>query len=99
MRTALSLVAVLLLVVGVAGCGDDEPKRSELAQQLAGLCDQARADVEALGLPGETGFAVVRPTAAVGRRLAKQIGRLQGTNAREREQVESLAAYLDHYYK
>jgi hypothetical protein len=99
MRAALFLVAALVLFVSVAGCGDDEPKRSELAQQLAGLCEQARADTEALGLPSDVGFAVVRPAAAIGRRLAKQIGRLQGTNAHEREQIESLAGYLDHYYK
>ena len=63
MRAALALVALLLLLVVTAGCGEDEPKRSQLAEQLAALCDQARPDIEALGLPGDKGFAVV------GRRL------------------------------
>jgi hypothetical protein len=97
MRVALFLVALVLLLAA-AGCGEDEPKRSVLAKQLAVLCDAARADTEALGLPGEKGFAVVRPTAAIGLRLARQVGRLEGANAREREQVQSLAEYIKHYY-
>jgi hypothetical protein len=98
MRAALSLLALLLLIAVAAGCGEDEPKRSQLAEQLAALCDQARSDIEALGLPGDKGFAVVRPTAAIGLRLARQVGRLEGTTAHEREQVKSLAAYIKHYY-
>ena len=49
-------IALIVLLVGVAvfagGCGKDEPKRSALAENLAQLCEQARADTEALGLPG-----------------------------------------------
>jgi hypothetical protein len=48
-----------IVVVGLAlltGCGKDEPKRSALAENLAQLCDQARADTEALGLPADVGF-------------------------------------------
>ena len=98
MRAAILLVTLLLAGVA-AGCGgDDDPQRSALAEQLAARCDQARADIEALGLPGDKGFAVVRPTAAIGLRLAREVARLEGANAAEREQVRSLAAYLKHYY-
>ena len=57
------LVCVVLLA---SGCGKDEPKRSALAESLAGLCEQARADTEELGLPSEKGFVVMKPTAAIG---------------------------------
>jgi hypothetical protein len=82
-----------------AGCGgSDEPERSALAEELAQLCDEARADVEALGLPAEKGFAVIPPTAKIGQRLAKDVALLQGTTAHEREQVASLSKYLAFYY-
>ena len=67
------LVCVALLA---AGCGKDEPKRSALAESLAQLCEQARADTEALGLPAEAGFEVMKPTAARGLRLAADIKKL-----------------------
>ena len=58
-------MAVLVCVALLAsGCGKDEPKRSALAESLAQLCEQARADTEALGLPAEEGFEVMKPTAA-----------------------------------
>ncbi len=89
----------MLFVAALAGCGGlAEPKRSALAEQLAQLCDRARADVEALGLPGEKGFAVIPPTAKIGLRLAKSVGALKGSTPREREQVRSLARYLAFYY-
>jgi hypothetical protein len=96
-------LAIAVVVIGFAvlagGCGGkDEPERSALAEQLAQLCDKARADVEALGLPGEKGFVVMKPTAAIGLRLAKAVEKLQGTTAAEKEQVASLAKSLDSYY-
>ena len=47
------LVCVVLLA---SGCGKDEPKRSALAESLAQLCEQARADTEKLGLPADEGL-------------------------------------------
>jgi hypothetical protein len=94
-------VAILIcsLAVLAAGCGgDDEAKRSVLAEQLAELCDQARADTEALGLPGDMGFVVMKPTAAIGLRLAKDVKRLTGTTPAERRQIATLAEHLRFYY-
>jgi hypothetical protein len=94
---------MIALVVGVAvlagGCGEDEPERSALAESLAQLCEQARADTEALGLPADEGFKVMKPTAAIGLRLAGEIKKLEGTTPAEQEQVASLAAYYRFYYK
>lgn len=93
---------MIALVIGMAvfagGCGDDEPERSALAESLAQLCEQARADTEALGLPAEQGFEVMKPTAAIGLRLAGEIKKLQGTTPAEKEQVASLAEYFRFYY-
>jgi hypothetical protein len=87
------------LAVLAAGCGGkDEPKRSVLAEQLAALCEQARADTEALGLPGEMGFVIMKPTAAIGLRLANDIKRLEGTTAAERGQIATLAEHIRFYY-
>jgi hypothetical protein len=98
-RGLVIAVVVISLAVFVAGCGGkDEPKRSPLAEQIAQLCDKARADTEALGLPGEKGFVVVKPTAEIGLRLAREIKKLQGTTAAEKEQVASLAEYYRFYY-
>lgn len=91
-------VVVGALAVLAGGCdGKDEPQRSALAEDLAQLCDQARADVEALGLPAEEGFSVMKPTAEIGLRLAKDVKKLQGTTAAEKEQVASLAEYFRFY--
>lgn len=99
LRAAPVLLLAACLAVLAAGCGgSDEPKRSELAQELAQLCDQARADVEALGLPAEKGFDVVPETATIGKRLAKEVAGLKGTTPHEREQVASLSKYLAYYY-
>jgi hypothetical protein len=96
-------VGIAMVVIGLAllggGCGGkDEPQRSPLAESLAQLCEQARADTEALGLPGEKGFVVMKPTAAIGLRLAREIKKLHGTTAAEKEQVASLAEYFRFYY-
>ncbi len=97
-------LAIAVVVVGLAGLaggcgGKDEPKRSALASDLAQLCDQARADVEALGLPSEKGFGVMKPTALIGLRLAGDVKKLEGTTAAEQEQVASLAEYFRFYFK
>ena len=81
-----------------AAAAKDEPKRSALAESLAQLCEQARADTEALGLPAEKGFVVMKPTAASGLRLAADIKKLKGTTAAEKEQIASLAEYFRFYY-
>ena len=98
-RVKAGIGAVLVCVVLLAsGCGKDEPKRSALAESLAQLCELARADTEALGLPAEEGFDVMKPTAARGLRLAADIKQLKGTTPAEREQVASLAEYFRFYY-
>ncbi len=86
----------LALVVG--GCGEDEPERSPLAESLAALCDEARADTEALGLPSEKGFSVIKPGAERGLRLAAEIKKLEGTTPAEKEQIASLAEYFRFYH-
>ena len=86
----------LALVVG--GCGEDEPERSPLAESLAGLCDEARADTEALGLPSEKGFSVIKPGAERGLQLAAEIKKLEGTTPAEKEQIASLAEYFRFYH-
>jgi hypothetical protein len=95
-----ALIATLLvgLVLLVGGCGKDEPKRSPLAESLARLCEEARADTEALGLPSEKGFVVIRPGAERGLRLAADIKKLKGTTAAEKEQIASLAEYFRFYH-
>lgn len=97
-------LAIAVVVVGLAGLaggcgGKDEPQRSALAENLAQLCEQARADVEALGLPSEKGFGVMKPTASIGLRLAGDVRKLEGTTAAEKEQVASLAEYFRFYFK
>ena len=69
-------------------------RRADLAQ----LCEQARADTEALGLPAEKGFEVMKPTATIGFRMAAKIKKLKGTTPAEKEQIASLAEYFRFYY-
>lgn len=92
-----SRVALVLAVAALAGCGGASG-RSELADRLAGLCDEARQDIEALGLPSERGVAVVKPWADRGTRLANTIDELELGSPAERTQVTSLAASLREYY-
>ena len=96
-RTRIVSVSVVVLAVLATGCGGDED-RSEVAEQVAALCDQARLDIEALGLPSETGIAVITPWANRGTRLAKDIRALDGGSASEQETVDALATALDEYY-
>ena len=100
---AVRRVSIVAFVLGLAlltgGCGGkDEPQRSLLAENLAQLCEQARADTEALGLPAEKGFVVMKPTASIGLRLAHDVKKLQGSTAAEKEQIASLAEYFRFYY-
>lgn len=89
----------MVLVLLAAGCGGkDEPKRSPLAESLAAVCERARADTEALGLPGEKGFVVVKPTTEIGLRLARDIKKLKGTTPAEKEQIASIAEYYRFYW-
>ena len=89
-------ILVVVLAVLAAGCGGDD--RSDLAEQVAALCDEARLDIEALGLPSETGIAVIRPWANRGTKLAKDIRALDGGSESEQETVAALATALDEYY-
>ena len=98
MRTALIAPFLVGLALIVGGCGKDEPKRSALAENLAQLCEKARADTEALGLPGDKGFAVIRPGAEIGIRLSADIKKLEGSTPAEKEQIAALAEYLRFYH-
>ena len=92
-------LARLALAVAVAGCGgDDEPERPRVAAELAALCDEARRDVEALGLPAEVGITVVRPWANRGTRLGEDIRRLDEATPEQRELLDSLATAYEEYY-
>jgi hypothetical protein len=96
-------VGIAAVVIGLAvlagGCGGkDEPPRSALAEELAQLCDQARADTEALGLPGDKGFVVMKPTAAIGLRFAQDLKKLEGTTPAEKKQIATLAEDFRFYY-
>jgi len=97
-RTALIAPFLVGLALIVGGCGKDEPKRSALAENLAQLCEKARADTEALGLPGDKGFAVIRPGAEIGIRLSADIKKLEGSTPAEKEQIAALAEYLRFYH-
>lgn len=98
MRKALLATLPIGLALVVGGCGKNEPKRSPLAESLAQLCEQARADTEALGLPSEKGFSVIRPGAERGLRLAADINKLKGSTPAEKEQISSLAESFRFYH-
>ncbi len=96
---AAAIIGLLATALLLAGCGgDDAPDRSDAVEQLAGLCDKAREDIEALGLPAETGFEVLKPWSTRGKRLAGDVGRLKGATAEERTQLTALAEELAAYY-
>ena len=93
---AVLLAAAALLA---AGCGgDDEPDTDAVVAQLVTLCGEARADVEALGLPSEVGFKVIRPWANRGTQLAEDIGRLEGATTEQQAQLAALSRAYDEYY-
>jgi hypothetical protein len=95
----LIIVIVVCLAALAGGCGGkSEPERSALAENLARLCEKARADTEALGLPGDKGFVVMMPTAKIGLRLAAEIKKLEGRTPAEQRQVSALAESYRFYY-
>ena len=101
MSLARRAVAVLLAVAALlaAGCGgDDEPETDAVVAQLVTLCGEARADIEALGLPSEAGFKIIRPWANRGTRLAEDIGRLEGGTPEQQAQLAALSRAYDEYY-
>lgn len=98
MRRVSTAVVLAGLALVVGGCGKDEPERSPLAESLAALCEQARADTEAFGLPAEKGFSVIEPGAERGVRLAADIKKLQSSTPAEKEQIASLAEYFRFYH-
>lgn len=93
----IASILVVALAVLAAGCGGGDD-RSDLSMQVGALCDEARLDIEALGLPSETGIAVITPWANRGTRLVKDIRALDGGSASEQETVAALATALDEYY-
>jgi hypothetical protein len=96
-RRSLLLLAALVALV-LTGCGGDGDERSAAAEQAASLCDDARADIEALGLPAEAGIAIVRPWSNRGTQLAKDIRALEAATPTEDETIQTLATSLDEYY-
>jgi hypothetical protein len=101
-RMAVLLFACVLLALLAAGCGGKDepaaPPRSALAAHLARLCNNARADTEALGLPGDKGFVVMKPTALIGLDLAKRIKALRGTTPAQKKRIADLAEGFRFYY-
>lgn len=87
----LHLVA---LVASGRGGGDE---RSAVVEELGTLCTEALTDVEALGLPAEGGPDVIGTLANRGRRLAKDVAKLDGETPEEREQVATLAGHLENH--
>ena len=97
--TSVGHLLLVVLALAVTGCGgDDEPNRPAVAAELAALCDEARQDIEALGLPAEVGIAVVRPWANRGTRLGADIRQLDTATPAERELLDYLAAAYEEYY-
>lgn len=94
---ALPALALTIVALAAAGCGGGDD-RTEAVVQLAALCDEARADVEALGLPAEEGPEVIAAWADRGRKLAAAVGKLEGATPTESEQLGSLHTYLDEHY-
>ena len=95
-RPLAALLAVLVMLLAAAcGGGDD---RSAAAEQVGALCETARQDIEALGLPSERGIAVITPWANRGTKLATEIRAVEGATAEETETVHALATALDEYY-
>ncbi len=96
MRSGLAF-GLLVALLAVAGCGGGDD-RTPAVEQLAALCDEARADVEALGLPSEGGPKVIGQWAQRGRRLASDVGKLEGATPEERGLLTALGSSLNEYY-
>lgn len=91
-----SAIAFVLIALVAASCGGDDEVSA--AAEVAALCEEARADIEALGLPAETGIAVIVPWANRGARLAKDVAAVEGVTASERETLSQLSTALEEYY-
>jgi hypothetical protein len=100
-RIVLIAGAALALLAG--GCGGSEEAAAPsplppLAERLAGLCEHARVQVEALGQPKDEGAAVFRPWAEIGERFVDDVRRLDAPTPLRRAQVQELAdAYAGFY--
>jgi hypothetical protein len=98
MRPVVLLVVALAVCALAAGCGGGEDDRSEAVARIAALCEEARLDVEALGLPSEKGPDLVGDWANRGRRLAAAVKKVRSDDAQEQQRIESLSTYLTEYY-
>lgn len=98
MRPVALLAVVLAIAALAAGCGGGEDDRSEAVARIAALCEKARLDVEALGLPSEKGPDLVGDWANRGRRLAAAVKKVRSDDAEEQQRIESLSTYLTEYY-
>jgi hypothetical protein len=102
MRIAAALLVCVSLGMLAAGCGGKDepapPPRSALAARIAQLCNKARADTEALGLPGDKGFVVMKPTALIGLDLAKRIKALHGSTPTQKKRIADVAEGFRFYY-
>ena len=90
-------LCIAVVATAAAGCGGGD-ERSAAVEQVAALCETARADVEALGLPSEKGPDVVGDWANRGRKLAAAVKKVESDDAEEQQRVASLAEYLNEYY-
>ena len=100
MRVVALVLASTILALAAAGCGggDDEPSRSPAVEKLAAVCEQARTDIEALGLPSEAGFEVLKPWSARGKKLVREIEAIDGATPDEQTQLDQIAKELGEYY-
>lgn len=100
MRVAVLVLVSLTLALAATGCGggDDKPTRSPAVEKLAAVCEQARTDIEALGLPSEAGFEVLKPWSARGKKLVGEIKAIEGATPDEQTQLDQIAQELGEYY-
>lgn len=98
MRLVALLVVMLVSCALLAGCGGGEDDRSEASARIGALCEKARLDVEALGLPSEKGPDLIGAWANRGRRLATAVKKVRSDDPEEQQRVESLSTYLNEYY-
>jgi len=100
MRACVTVLVSAVIALAAVGCsgGDDSPPRSPAVEKLASLCEQARSDIEALGLPSETGFEVLKPWSARGKKLVAEIRSIDGATPDEQTQLDRIAQELGEYY-